>query len=51
MDRRLESLRHYESQKQSKLKEAQANRYSQFREQFDDIFEVTLTKKKEKDVN
>ncbi len=50
MDRRLESLRHYESQKHAKLKEAQANRYSQFREQFDDIFEVTLSKK-EKDVN
>ena len=33
--------------KKERLSQDAKNRYSQFREQFDDIFEVTLSKKKD----
>ena len=36
-----------EQQKKAKRAELDSNRYSQFREEFDDIFEVTLNKKLE----
>jgi hypothetical protein len=36
--------------KRERLSQESKNRYNQFREQFDDIFEVTLSQKQEKEV-
>jgi hypothetical protein len=36
--------------KRERLSLESKNRYNQFREQFDDIFEVTLSQKQEKEV-
>lgn len=46
-ERRLSGNKRYLELKEEKRKDLEANRYSQFREQFDDIFEVTMKKRME----
>ena len=48
--RRMEHQQQMKEGKRDRLSQEQKNRYSQFRDQFDDIFEVTLSKRKTQEV-
>jgi hypothetical protein len=44
-ERRLQSMRKFEEQRKAKKEELDSSRYSDFRHEFEDIFEATLSRR------